>query len=474
MCAMLQVARAIVSNRVRACEATAFVVIIATVALACSAERSAGGKVTRFGKVPPGLTASAERSEPRLLQAQEAPPVPRLVAYVNCLCGFGVGTSGGACLAQPDPRMDQVKAWEDGGSSPITHYVIAFLAFKGHRIKTDAAPVWASGGGSTSDFELDDRLRDAMQAAQAHGKKVLLSLGGERGSARFLAWWRGLGASSSQRVQSMRAELQRVARTFAQQNHVVADGFDLDLELEGVYGASSDKYAAIRDLINAVPDDVLVAFSPQVGNGLCAAPVAGDALSPATVFGGPCQQAARGGDTAWVLARLDQDCKKQDGRPKLEYFGIQYYNVEGEQCCGGGNDAASMIRSTAQSYTNLANGWPTASGVAEGEGSALAKTQRWAAFAGIGASRLVLGKPACSGCAESDYLDLSSMQQLVRVLDQRLHEPMGGVMFWDLCRLFGDGAGLCLEGHCQPSWGGDDPLRSLRGLRQAMTALRAR
>jgi len=30
--------------------------------------------------------------------------------------------------------------------------------------------------------------------------------------------------------------------------------------------------------------------------------------------------------TAWTLARLDQDCKTSSGGPRLDYFGIQYYN----------------------------------------------------------------------------------------------------------------------------------------------------
>jgi hypothetical protein len=103
--------------------------------------------------------------------------LPRVVAYVNCLCGFGAGPNGGACLASPDPNVNQVKAWEDSGTSPITHYVISFLSFKGADIASDPGEIWANGGGSSTDLTLAPKLADALRSAQAHGKKVFLSIG---------------------------------------------------------------------------------------------------------------------------------------------------------------------------------------------------------------------------------------------------------------------------------------------------------
>jgi hypothetical protein len=273
----------------------------------------------------------------------------------------------------------------------------------------------------------------------------------------------------------MRAKLTSVAEKFAQQNGLVVDGFDVDIELGGAYQATSDKYIATRDLINAVPDSYQVAFVPQVGNGLCAAPVVGDPLSPTTALGGQCQQPVNGDDSPWVLARLDKDCKKGDGSPKLEYFGIQYYNAGTAECCGGGSDSASMIRSTMQNYKNLANGWP-ASGDTTSPSNPWYQWAwypgPWAAFGGIGADRLVLGKPGCQGCAGSNYLDLASMKLLIGQLDGRLAKPMGGILFWDLCRLFGNVGPQCVSGECQPSWGAAGTLQNLTDLRTQMAALR--
>ena len=68
------------------------------------------------------------------------------------------------------------------------------------------------------------------------------------------------------------------------------DGIDIDIELGGAYPTDGDKYAGTRDLINAVPDALLVAFVPQIGNGLCAAPVAADlagGLDPNAALGKP-------------------------------------------------------------------------------------------------------------------------------------------------------------------------------------------
>jgi len=224
-----------------------------------------------------------------------------------------------------------------------------------------------------------------------------------------------------------------------------------------------------------VPDDLLVAFVPQVGNGLCAAPVVGDALTPPQVLGGQCQQPVMGDDSPWVLARLDKDCVKTNGQPKLDYWGIQYYNAGQADCCGGGIDAAAQARSTAQNYKNLGNGWP-----ASGDTTQAANPWHqwanypgpWAAFGGIGADRLVLGKPGCQGCAGSDYLDLTGMSDVLTQLDHKLTKPMGGILFWDLCRLFGDSGKQCVSGQCQPSWGGADVLSNLRTLRTRMGALR--
>jgi hypothetical protein len=410
------------------------------------------------------------------------PPLPpigdgssaRLVAYVNCLCGFGTGSRGGECAGAPDPAVNQVKQWEDAGRSPITHYVISFLSFAGAEIQTDPGEIWANGGGSTSDFTLQANLKAAMQSAQSHGKKIFLSIGGELGSTGFLAWWNASGAATANRVSGMRAKLQKVAQLFQQANGVRVDGFDIDIELGAVYQYGSDKYNSTRDLINAVPDELLVAFVPQVGNGLCAAPVVGDALTPPQVLGGQCQQPVMGDDSPWVLARLDKDCVKANGQPKLDYWGIQYYNAGQADCCGGGSDGPSQAHSTAQSYKNLANGWPTS-----GDTTQAANPWHqwayypgpWAGFGGIGADRLVLGKPGCQGCAGSDYLDVPGMSNVLAQLDHKLAKPMGGILFWDLCRLFGNSGPQCVGGQCQPSWGGPDVLANLTELRAQMTTL---
>jgi hypothetical protein len=403
--------------------------------------------------------------------------LPRLVAYVNCLCGFGIGANGGACLADPDPNVNHIESWETAGTSPITHYVISFLSFSGSEIQTDPGEIWASGGGKTNDFALHANLARAMRAAQAKGKKVMLSIGGEVGSSGFLGWWRALGSTSAERVTAMHAKLEAVAQKFETANGVRADGFDVDIELGGVYDYASDKYVATRDLINAVDESRLVAFVPQIGNGLCAAPNVGDPLPPPAVLGGQCSQPMNGDDTPWVLARLDKDCKKANSTPKLDYFGIQYYNAGTAECCGGGNDPPSMATSTLQSYANLANGWP-ASGDTTQAGNPWHQWAYypgpWAAFAGFGADRLVLGKPGCQGCAGSNYLDLATMQSIITSLDRKLAKTMGGILFWDLCRLFGNTGPQCVSGTCQPSWGGHDVLSNLSDLKARMAALKTR
>ena len=92
-------------------------------------------------------------------------------------------------------------------------------------------------------------------------------------------------------------------------------------------------------------------------------------------------------------------------------------------------------------------------------------------FHGIGADRLVLGKPGCQGCAGSDYLDLAGMSSLIGQFDHKLTKTMGGILFWDLGRLFGNTGPMCVSGSCQPSWGGDSVLANLQSLKMQMDAL---
>ena len=412
------------------------------------------------------------------MQSMPDPPgaggSPRLVAYVNCLCGFGAGANGGACLADPDPTINHVKQWEADGVSPITHYVISFLSFQsasaGIQIRTDPGEIWAVATGSTTNFALAPTLRDAMAAAQARGKKIYLSIGGELGSSGFLAWRNAVG------VAGMRAEIARVAKLFHDQNAIVVDGFDIDIELGGYYAPTTDKYLATRDLINAVPPEFLVAFVPQVGNGLCAAPNVGDALDPQATLGGQCQQPSND-DAPWALARLDHDCTRADGTPRLDYYGIQYYNAGQATCCGGGSTPAAQVSSTAQNYANLSNGWPAFGDATDPQNPWFAFRffpGPWAAFAGLGADRVVLGKPGCQGCAGSNYVDLGAMTQILAALDHHLDRPMGGILFCDLCRLFGNTGAQCVGGTCQPSWGAHDVLDNLTRLRDQMAGLRLR
>jgi hypothetical protein len=420
---------------------------------------------------PPGCAADGSVSPP----GDKAGP--RLVAYVNTLCGFGIGFDNGTCLENPDPNRNHILEWECTRTSPITHYVLSFFSFKGAEIQTDPGPIWASGGGSTTDFALHPNLRDAMRAARSAGAKIMLSLGGEVGSSGFLAWWTAQGANSAARVTMMRSRIAAMVQAFVSQNALAADGIDVDIELGGAYAPTSDKYIATRDLINAVPDDLLVAFVPQVGNGLCAAPVVGDLLSPTVVLGGQCTQPMNGDDAPWSLARLDKDCVRSDGTPRLDYFGIQYYNAGAAECCGGGGDATAMVRSAAQHYKNLANGWPAAGDLADSNNPWHAYQWfpgPWAAYAGTGSQRLVLGKPGCQGCAGSNYLDLTAMTALLTSLDGKLSGPMGGILFWDLSRIFSKGGPLCVSGTCQPSWGGNNALQNLTDLAAQIRAVRPR
>lgn len=449
--------------------------ILLAFAAACSGSATAGAPCDRCGgppassadAAPDGCASSCSDATP---PGPPGPDGPRLVAYVNCLCGFGAGARGGECLADPDPAVNHIQAWEDAGQSPITHYVVSFLSFSGAQIRTDPGEIWNDPNGSTSDFALEPHLRAGLASAQAHGKKIYLSIGGEVGSSGFLAWRGAVG------VAGMRAELARVAAAFHAANGITVDGFDVDIELGGYYAYTSDKYQATRDLINAVPDGLDVAFVPQVGNGLCAAPVVGDALDPQATLGGQCQQ-PNDDDAPWILARLDHDCTRADGSPRLAYFGIQYYNAGQAACCGGGTTPDDQATSTAQNYANLANGWPAFGRVDDPANPWYAYRYYpgpWAAFAGIGSSRLVLGKPGCQGCAGSDYLDLDGMHAVLARLDHRLDGPMGGILFWDLCRLFGGTGPQCVAGACQPSWGGADVLANLTDLRARMAALTPR
>lgn len=422
------------------------------------------------GHVPPGTpdsgAPSADAARDGGMPPPQGGPTPRVVAYVNVICGFGAGARGGECLPSPDPTVNSVKQWEDAGQSPITHYVLSFLSFTGQStdLQTDPGEIWKGGGGSTTDFTLDDGVRAALASAKANGKKVFLSIGGQVGSSGFLSWWSSLGGSSG--VSAMGQKLQHAADLFAQANGFAVDGFDVDIELGGAYAKGSQDYLATRDLIDAVPESFLVAFVPQIGNGLCAAPVAGDPLTAAQTLGGECSTSSSNDDSAWALAELDSDCRRSDGTPKLDYWGIQYYNAGQATCCGGGPDTPTAVESIWQNYKNLANGWPASPANASWPGP-------WPAFGGFGASRLVLGKPGCQGCAGSNYLSLSDMQSVLAGLDGKLHEPAGGFLFWDLGRLFGNTGPQCVSGTCPPSWGdGGDVRGNLAALAAAMAALK--
>jgi hypothetical protein len=430
----------------------------------------AADAASRDGSAP----ASADGSSPPPPHGDSGPPTsgatPRLVAYVNVICGFGAGARGGECLAQPDPTVNYVQQWEQQGTSPITHYILSFLSFQGSALQTDPGEIWQNGGGSTTDFTLEPHVAAALSAAKTQGKRVFLSIGGAAGSSGFLSWWTALGGSSG--VAAMGQQIRTAVGAFQQANGFSVDGIDVDIELGGAYAYGSQDYDSTRDLINAVPESLLVAFVPQVGNGLCAAPVAGDTLTAAQVLGGECDTSSSDSNSAWALATLDQDCRRSDGTPKLDYWGIQYYNAGQATCCGGGPDTPTSLESIAQNYENLANGWSASNASTDPNGN---WPGPWPAFAGIGADRLVLGKPACQGCAGSNYLAPSDMQTLIASLDGRLAKPAGGILFWDLGRLFGDTGSQCVSGTCQPSWGGgadaSSTLATLAGLKSQMAGL---
>jgi hypothetical protein len=66
------------------------------------------------------------------------------------------------------------------------------------------------------------------------------------------------------------------------------------------------------------------------------------------------------------------------------------------------------------------------------------------------------------------------MKDLLGRLDGKLAKPMGGVLFWDLCRLFGNKGTLCVSGTCQPSWGNGDPRGGLSAILADLRAIRPR
>jgi hypothetical protein len=112
---------------------------------------SDSGGSTADGSTPADSQSMAEASS---VGPAVGGSTPRMVAYVNVICGFGTGTRGGECLTQPDPTVNYVKQWEDLGTSPITHYMLAFLSFQGSNLQTDPGEIWSNGGGSTTDFTL--------------------------------------------------------------------------------------------------------------------------------------------------------------------------------------------------------------------------------------------------------------------------------------------------------------------------------
>merc|ERR1719272_515917 len=108
-----------------------------------------------------------------------------------------------------------------------------------------------------------------MAVATKNGKKVMLSIGGELGSSAFLDYWASKGATTGNRVNNMRQDIIDMVEAYEYQNrayNLQVAGIDIDIELGGGYETNGDKYAATRDLINAVPEALLVAFVPQIGN----------------------------------------------------------------------------------------------------------------------------------------------------------------------------------------------------------------
>lgn len=389
--------------------------------------------------------------------------IPRFIAYVNCIAGAPVVTQ-----------------WEQQGVSPFTHYVVSFLSFDLNQnlIQTDPGNIWADNGGSTTNFQLEASLATMLRAAVAGGKHVMLSLGGEVGSNGFLQWRRALS------IAQMRAQIENVVNLFESQNDVRVAGIDVDIELGGWYDYGQEKYDSTRDLINAIPDRFLACFVPQVGNGLCAAPTVADlngGLTPIDTLAGQCQHSEiTGGTPGWVLERLDDDCLRADGSPKLNWWGIQYYNAGQAACCGGGGSYDQQALSTFQHYKNFANGWPSSGNISDPANP----FHQWqyfpgpfSAFDGVKASRLVLGKPSCNGCAGSNYMPQETLINVLRNLKGKLHDRFGGILFWDLCRIFSDTGSLCVGGVCPPSWGGETPdvsnaLQRLTAIKNEMDLLK--
>eukprot|EP00041_Stephanoeca_diplocostata_P008846 m.132610 g.132610 ORF g.132610 m.132610 type:complete len:458 (-) comp17504_c0_seq6:2361-3734(-) len=407
---------------------------------------------------------------------------PRMVAYVNCACGFGFeklqhnAWSYDVCGADPNPGENTVLGWEQAKSSPVTHYVLSFLSFSGSDIQTDAGSIWADGGGSRTNFTLTRSISAAMAMAKSNDKKIMLSIGGETGSRNFLDYWSAKGSTSEERIDAMHSDMSAAIAQFESHNRgVTVDGVDIDIELGGGYTMDGSKWVATREIIEAVPEELLTAFVPQVGNGLCAAPVEADlhafGFTPVDVLGGQCMSPAASG-APWSLALMDAVVKRSDGSPKLDWLGIQYYNAASAVCCGGGLNETESVFSVVQNYKNLALGWPEVTVEDMENASSPWAPYRWwpgpwAGFDGVGADRLVLGKPACHGCAGSNYIDAGIMKSLIAAVRHSLGdsgESFGGILFWDLCRLFGTSGGFCVGDACLPSWGSEDGV--LHGLQE--------
>ena len=193
---------------------------IAAIEAAPSTPRPTRGRWATRGTRPDASPSSGDADSPTAHSRQgraSGSKRTRLVAYVNTLCGFGIGPDNGTCLDDPDPNQNHILVWECARKSPITHYVLSFLSFKGAEIQTDPGPIWANGGGSTTDFALHTNLRQAMQVARAAGAKIMLSLGGELGSNGFLSWWTAQGAQPGARLHDA-LWIDSMVRAFAAQN----------------------------------------------------------------------------------------------------------------------------------------------------------------------------------------------------------------------------------------------------------------
>lgn len=182
----------------------------------------------------------------------------------------------------------------------------------------------------------------------------------------------------------------------------------------------------------------------------------------------------------WTLTQLDVDCVDAEGQPRLAWYGIQYYNAPGATCCGGGPNSTAEVLSVTQHYRNLARGWPGVTMKEMSEKSSPWWQWRWypgpfPGFAGVGSRRLLLGKPACKGCAGSNYLAPGEMVRAISTIVEGLEDDtFGGVFFWDLCRLFAASGPLCVNGRCQPSWNLGDAGEALGRLSSIMQSSTAR